>query len=390
MSRLASAALLIVMLSLGCPPSPAGNVGRKIPAERTTWTDPEFGCEITQWTNAAAPSWHLYFNIESFVDSTHAIIYSRRSGKLDLYLLDLGTGIMTQMTDEEDLTTEVWHLPARHTLWFTAGRELKALDTRTFAVKDVAQLPHNVTSFSVTCDGRFAVLAGDRSLERAGSGSATVGPYALFRLDLSSHELVQISPDYGFIIGHVLASPTDPARVTYCWQHQYRETDTRGTMGGTPLRIWWISVDGTRGGPLLQEFGIHRTHEFWFPDGSRMGYSARYLFGPDKGKQFLGSCRPDGSDNFMIPAPVSSSHSMIFSDGKHWVADLYDGPVLAMLTLEDRAVVHEQKLFRHNSTMNGQPSHPHPHFSPDGKYVLFSTDRTGTPQVYTVRVDLRR
>jgi WD40-like Beta Propeller Repeat len=37
---------------------------------------------------------------------------------------------------------------------------------------------------------------------------------------------------------------------------------------------------------------------------------------------------------------------------------------------------------------NAQPSHPHPHFSPDGKSILFSSDKSGIPAVYSVRVNL--
>ena len=92
----------------------------------------------------------------------------------------------------------------------------------------------------------------------------------------------------------------------------------------------------------------------------------------------------------MFEAPVGPAHSQVFKDNKHWVADQNDGMILTMWTFNRDKVLKEEKLFRHNSSWGEQPTHPHPHFSPDGKYVLFSTDRTGKPQVYTVKVNIEK
>ena len=159
-------------------------------------------------------------------------------------------------------------------------------------------------------------------------------------------------------------------------------------FGSIPV---FIKTDVSDGGPVgPQEFGIHRTHEFWIYDGSRIAYSARYKFGKNKGKQYLGSCLSDGSDNYMIELPVGPAHSQIFKDNMHWVADLNDGSILTLWTFKRDKISKEEKLFRHDSSWKGQPSHPHPHFSPNGKYVLFSTDKTGSPQVHTVKINLNK
>ncbi|MFE5320834.1 TolB family protein [Paenibacillus sp. NPDC056579] len=39
-----------------------------------------------------------------------------------------------------------------------------------------------------------------------------------------------------------------------------------------------------------------------------------------------------------------------------------------------------------SSNSHPQWSHPHPSFSPDGKYVVYNSDRTGTAQMYIVRI----
>jgi oligogalacturonide lyase len=375
--------ILLHTLELSAQPSLPG---KSYPSEKKVIVPEGSGYEVIQWTQTGKNN-HLYFNIESFIDKDHFLFYSDRSGAMNLFELNMVDGSMTQLTDEKDLTQRAWHLPQFHTLWYMTMNELKALNTATHEIQSLFVFKEgHPESFAITSDGKYCVFGANKN--PGFSANHSTGPYALFRLDLKTKEIRQISPDLGFKIGHVQASPTDPGRVSYCWQHVYVK-DAPGLVGNTPNRIWWNNIEGTDGGPVgIQEFGLHRTHEFWFPDGKLMGYSARYHFGPNKGKQFIGITTPDGKDNFMMPAPVSSSHNQIFSDNRHWVSDLYDGLNLVLFTIEGKNIVKKEILYKHDSSMEGQPSHPHPHFSPDGKYVLFATDKSGMPQVYTVKVGL--
>ncbi len=362
-------------------------VGKQYPSERATVENNQSGYEVIQWSRTGNNN-HLYFNIESFIDADHFMFYSDRSGSMNLFRMNMLDGSATQMTDEDSLTQSVWHLPQYHRLWFLAGSALKVLNTETLETHLVYAFGSSKPeSFAITCDGRYCVFSANKN--PGFSPSHSTGPYALFRLDLDTKKVKQISPDLGFKIGHVQSSPIDPAIVTYCWQHVYVD-GAPGIVGNTPNRIWWNRVDGTDGGPVgTQEFGLHRTHEFWFPDGKHIGYSARYHFGPLKGSQFIGITTPDGNENFMMPAPVSSSHNQMYSDNRHWVSDLYDGNNLVLFTIDGKEIAQTEILSNHGSSMVGQPTHPHPHFSPNGRYILFSTDRSGRPQVYTLRVNIK-
>ena len=42
-----------------------------------------------------------------------------------------------------------------------------------------------------------------------------------------------------------------------------------------------------------------------------------------------------------------------------------------------------------SQSSNANPSHPHPSFSPDGRWVIYNSDRTGIGQVYVVEVPER-
>lgn len=364
-------------------------IGKVWPSEKVSWIDDEFGFEITKWTSEKYESWHLYFNIESFIDADNTIIYSTRAGGVNLFRLNLVDGSITQLTNHQGRVGGVWHLPNLKRIWYEIDNSVRELNYETMENRLVFNDEKvDIRSFTVTCDGRYLIYSINKN--PGYSAEHSTGPFAVIRFDFKTSETKQISPDYGFTINHLQASPIDPSIVIHAWQHQYREGGA-GTVGNTPIRIWWLNVNGEEGGPVIpQEFGIHRTHEFWFYDGSRIGYSARYMFGPDKGKQFLGSCKYDGTDNFMFEAPVGPAHSQVFSDNKHWIADQNNGMILTLWKFDRDKIQEEIKLFRHNSSWEGQPGHPHPRFSPDGKYVLFGTDKSGSPQVYTVKVDINK
>ncbi len=362
-------------------------IGKTYPSERKVIDNTEFGYEVTQWTQTGNNN-HLYFNIEPFIDADHCLFYSDRSGETNLFTLSLLDGTITQMTDEKEMYQSVWHWPHLQTVWFVAKNELKAVNTKTLEVRSVYGFEKGrPASFAVTCDGKYCVFTGNKN--PGFSANHSTGPCALFRLDLETKEVKQISPDLGVFLGHVLANPVDPKVIMYVWKPVMGE-DEPGIVGDIPAKLWWNNIDGTDGGQIgTQTFGLHITHPCWTADGKNLTYSARYFFGPNKGKQFLGIISPDGKENVLMPANIGAAHSHMYSDNEHWVFDRYDGPYLVLFTVEGNKIAKAERLFKHESSFKGQPSHPHPHFSPDGKYVLFSTDRSGKPQVYTVKVSIK-
>ncbi|MHB8338594.1 MAG: oligogalacturonate lyase family protein [Ignavibacteriaceae bacterium] len=364
-----------------------GYVGKIWQSEKRTWKDDSTGYEITQWTKTGT-NWHLYFNDESFIDDSTAIFFSNRTGEINLFKLNLRNGEMIQMTEDSHIRPNVWHLKNIKTLWYLNGDTLKTLNTETLKLNVVYVFTDNKpVSFSVTCDAKYFVFATNKN--PGYTRKCSTGPYAIFRLNLTTKELTQISPDYGFRINHILCNPVNPKIISYCWAHVF-EKNKPGIFGIPPIRIWWLNIDGTNGGPVApQEYGLHRTHEFWFPDGSMLGFTARYKFGVDKGKQFIGAANYKSGDHFMIPLNVEAAHPQIFSDKETWVTDLYNGQYLAIYKIKNRQLKDTRILFKHNSSWETGASEPCPEFSPDGKNIIFNTDRTGKTEVYTVRINLR-
>jgi oligogalacturonide lyase len=364
-----------------------GYVGKRIPSERLTWIDDTTGYEITQWTNTGS-NYHPYFTTESFLDDETVLIYSHRTGRKQLYKLDLITGEMLQMTVADNLKS-IDHLPKFKTVWYFDGKVLRELNTSSLISKEVYDFNHfqyDVGSFSVTCDAKWFVFGVNKKVQTP--EDLGYGPYAIYKLNLEDKSITQITMDLGFNIGHIQTNPTDPNLIMYCWQ--WEKFDRPLLVGHAPIRIWWVNLSGTDGGPLTQHYGTQRTHETWTADGKYIAYISKYRIGTNARIHFLGLQSIDGKVNKTYPAQVSPGHQNLFKDNKHWIVDLYNNeePLLVMFTRGEDRIEETKVLFHHNSTMVGQNSHPHPRFSPNGKYILFTTDRTGTAQVYTVRIKL--
>lgn len=365
----------------------SGFVGKKIPSEKKTWIDDSTGCEITQWTSIST-NYHPYFTVESFIDDQTAIIISGRTGKRQLYKLNLENGEMIQMTAASNYRN-MDHLPQYKTIWYLDGKLLVSINTVTLkseVIHDFSNFAYRIGSFSVTCDAKWFVFAVNKKEQTP--SDLGYGPFAIYKLSLDDKKITQISLDYGFNIGHVQTNPVDPNLILFCWQ--WEKFGRPLLVGHSPIRTWWINIDGSDGGPFIQEFGTQRTHETWTSDGKSIAFVSKYRMGEKLGKHFLGLQSIDGKINYRYWEQVSPGHQNIFNDNKHWIVDCFDNDesLLALIRIDKDKVVNKKVLFRHGSSITGQDSHPHPRFSTNGTYVMFSTDKSGTPQVYTVKLNL--
>ena len=134
-----------------------GYVGKVWKSEKVTWIDKEFGHEITKWTSDKYRSWPLYFDVESFIDKNHVIIYSNRSGGINLFRLDLINGTMVQMTNEKgNISGSVWYIPKYKILWYKIGNTIHSLNSETFENKVVFQTDSlEIKSFSITVNKKI-------------------------------------------------------------------------------------------------------------------------------------------------------------------------------------------------------------------------------------------
>ncbi|MBP1683641.1 MAG: hypothetical protein H6Q27_1208, partial [Ignavibacteriaceae bacterium] len=173
------------------------NVGRIVPSERKTWIDETSKYEITQWTSKGE-STHPYFTNESFIDDDAALIFSERTGKKQLYKLNLVNGEMIQMTNAEHFRSMDF-LIKKKMLWYLDGKVLMSLDVQTLESEEIYNFekwPYTIGSFTVTCDAKFFVFSSNQ--KQQAPDDCGYGPYVFYRLYLSDKSIIPLTHITGF------------------------------------------------------------------------------------------------------------------------------------------------------------------------------------------------
>jgi oligogalacturonide lyase len=181
----------------------------------------------------------------------------------------------------------------------------------------------------------------------------------------------QVVFEEDYWIGHVNTSPTQPDILTFCHEGPWDQVDNRiwGLNAGTGT-VWKIRP--TAEGEVVG-------HEYWFADGIHIGYHGHTA----EGKPMLGRIRYDNT--------MPREHDFIGQTGHIFSLDdkliVGDGSgVIRVWKKEGDGYSQPRVLCRHDSAMRIQQTHPHPRISPDGSYVVFSSDRSGYCNVYMVPV----
>lgn len=369
-------------------------VGDTYPDERVSITDPGTGRAYVRLT-ATSRNKLPYLYVDAFDRQGRLVYVSERDGHLNFYRMDLDSGIGTQLTAETEIAAAglAWHSPAPGLLVYWAGRKIRCVDLQTLEARTVSDYPRYGGYLTLTADAQHVVTYYDLGDEKDMMGRNRVGPWALFSLPLDgsgttdpSGEKVLETP---FLVNHIQASPTDPDCIEYCW-----EWNTETTI---PQRMWFTDLSGAAGGPFgRQAPNSFRVHEFWYRDGSHMGYHGRRRAGADPEaplEHVIGTVSSDGHNAWELPLEANCGHCMYHTGKDLWVTDRageYNG--LAFIRIHEHeglSIGRYERLCLHNSTWKTQGCHPHPQFSPDGDRLVWTSDGEGVSQVYMMEVPRR-
>ena len=150
-------------------------IGDITPAEWAEETDPDTGRKVTRLTDGRSNAYALYYFVPSVTpDGRYLVFHSERSGEVELYRLDLGSGEIGQLTDghSKDAGWAVWcewhldgifnHLSAIHPVtgevYYFEDDEIRATDVASFANRRVGRLPPGRVSIGQAAfspDGRW-------------------------------------------------------------------------------------------------------------------------------------------------------------------------------------------------------------------------------------------
>jgi oligogalacturonide lyase len=209
-------------------------------------------------------------------------------------------------------------------------------------------------------------------------------------------KMLQHSTDW---VNHLLFSPTDPTLLMYCHEGMWQKVD----------RIWLIHTDGTQNTLVHKRTMVMEIagHEFWGLDGKTIWYDWQYPKGEDF---FLASYNLETHrrvayhmqrNEWSIHFNLTQDLDLFCGDGgdSGQVAQAPDGEWIELFrpqmigntegALNDTnffqpGVFHSEHLV--NMAHQNYRAEPNPRFSPDKKYVFFTSNMFGRSYVFAAEV----
>ena len=337
--------------------------GETFPREAYRTFDPETGVEIWQLTSGPTVNTNLYTHVNFFTADSKTLIFQsfpnyRRGATPQIFRVDVDGGRLTQLTESagiggivlaqtEPLVVFLRRNELVHQNIFTLEEEIV---TRAEGV-----LQAETALGSLSPDATF--YAADVQLKSGGFGILTVevptGRARLLKMEAATH--------------HVQINPADGRTLLF----QYFNDD--------PHMLWLMDANGENLRPLavLRETG----HFAW------LGTTGRVLTTMDYQRKAIVSIA-DGEPKEQVlveSEEVYFWHAGVSRDGT-WIVSDSNWPDRGIFLIET-ATGKMRKLCSDESSKTYQMAHPHPAFSPDGKSVVFNSDRTGFPHVFLAKIE---
>lgn len=381
---------LLLLSLLVWAPTVWASKGDRYASERVVFRAPESGLEVEQLTTDAADDAVLYFTGESIqADGGGLVFASKRGGRWNLYLMNLQDYTFIQLTDGRSISaTGAVLAPSTGDVFYKDGRFIKAVNLRTLGERDVVALPDGYapgSAMSVSRDGKtlaFSLTENitvqtktdklysdmDERFEKRPWSSVFIG-----QTDGSGwHEIARQKK----WISHVIIGPLGNV-VLYCHEGRWNLVEQR---------LWLIDPDDRHNRALRPEETpeLQIGHEYWYPDGLRVGYHGSY---PNKGGSFVGVANSQTGAFSEYRTASGNAHTQANAQGTLFVGDGSEKePFLKLYRLQNEAL-QERILWRHGGSFARQEWHPHPRFAPDGRSVLFTSSRDGNGNIYRIWVE---
>jgi len=343
------------------------------------------GIEVKQLTDYKGHSHHLYFTNPGWYHNNERLLFaSERNNRNNLFGLELATGEIEQLTDLDETHRSFLPTcvnPIRDEAYYRDGEGFYALDLGTGVSRQIFHIDLEWNLHMSNCDaaGEFVYLSifhdPQRLIQRFGAAAAP----AMWQSKPTSR-IVQVPRSGGESriiheeqrwIGHTNTSPTRPELLTFCYE---------GPWDKVGQRIWVMNVKTGSIHPVRPVSGEEVVgHEYWYADGLRIGYHGRK--GPDC--PLLGHIGYDNGGQCDMVFTTGGNTDHIFSLDENLIVGDGDG-VIKCWRKEGMEYSQPRVLCTHDSGMRIQKTHPHPRISPDGSYIIFTSDRGGYGNLYLV------
>lgn len=358
-----------------------------------TYRDPLTGLEVRRLTSAGVLHHHPYFYYKMFSGDGRYLIHAMElpDGSRQLFRMDLNEGLSVQLTDDKDVHDFSCSLSSDdRRLFYCRGRQAVELDLSTGKERVVYETPSGWVPNAnpgFSSDDKLLVLVEMKEsdvIRSEGGWSAFEPQWAakphcrivLVEIENGKSRIVHEEPDCW--LGHPQIRPGDNSTILFCHEGPWYRIDAR---------LWLVRSDGTGHTCARPHNGLELvTHEYWLADGSRFAYVHRE---GESGAETIRLMDPDTLQEEVLMACSrychfisNRDHSRIAGDGQSKEEPyIY---IVDVLRKQERVVcVHGTSWKSYGNT---QDAHPHPAFTPDGRSIVFTSDREGVPAIYMVDV----
>jgi oligogalacturonide lyase len=358
-----------------------------------TYTDAYTGRAVTRLTAPGQINHHPYFYYKMVTNDNRYLIYaSNRDGHRNLYQMDLQDGSAVQLTEgtgvhdfSASLTSDDRHLI------FCRNRSLVRMDMKTLAEETFYETPEGWrpnANPGLSSDDRYLVLVemNERDVVPSRGDWSSFEPQwaakphcRIVYVDIERKRSHIVHEEPHCWLGHPQLRPGDPSTILFCHEGPWNRIDAR---------LWLIQSDGTN--LRCAKSQTHEeliTHEYWLADGSRFAFVYR---NQDHGLR--------ESIRFMDPFTLEEEVWMECSKYCHFISNPDNTRIVGDGQLKEQHFIYlvdvqqrkEEKLCSHGTSWgsygNTQDAHPHPAFSPDSSFIIFTSDKEGTPCIYRVAI----
>jgi oligogalacturonide lyase len=373
------------------------------------YADRVTGRSVLRLTDPRELSHHPYFYNRMFTpDGAGLIVAIRREGRRNLYLLHLETEEELQLTDADQVQDFSANLsPDGSVLYYCRDNAIIGLELATLRETVVYRTPDDWVGYDnpgLSSDGQWMatveMLAADRL--------PTQGDWSRFEAQWAARPLCRIVSihlptgrarivhEERCWLGHPQPRPGDPDTILYCHEGPAHLVDAR----------LWLADAGSGSVRCLREqrTGEMLSHEFWLADGSAIACVYRRQETAGRGTEDLvdpSTYRPRTEsarlrERMLKIDPVTSAEEPVMETSPycHFISNeaftlaVGDGqtseaPYLYVANLQERT---EEIVCAHDTSWRSygtnQDAHPHPAFHPDGRRIVFTSDKDGLPAVY--------
>lgn len=345
--------------------------------EGNTFLDPETGTKIHQITNVPVTHHHPFYYIPAFDSTSQYLTFiSHRTGRPEIYQYCLSDKTIYQITNQPNIAE--WTLHPSHfgrNIFFTDKSGAWKINSETLKNEKILDF------ITISENNEVGISTATTTLSHDDKWWVIIMKFkdhcSLYVINTLNGETKKLCEKKS--IAHPQFHPNDNNLIRYVG-HLYED------------RLWTILRDGSENKQIYvrkpREWVVH---EVWHPFEKSI-YTVIWPNG------FYKINEKSNSSEALFQ--FNSWHANIDSRGEYVLFDtVYPDTGLYLYTIADKKF---RKICNSNSSNQGvhwntdhcpyddqpvqvyppQDTHPHPQFSPDGKYAVYTSDKTGTSQMY--------